>query len=58
MRDRLDNIAHVVNMELYNHLLWFVCGLYMITATLLNGGFENSSLFIHNRASISTHNLI
>ena len=32
---QLQNITHI-NMEAYNHLLWFVCGLYMATATLLN----------------------
>ena len=30
-------IITLVNMEAYNHLLLFVCGLYMATATLLNG---------------------
>ena len=28
----IQNIAHV-NMEAYNHLLWFVCGLHMATAS-------------------------
>ena len=45
VRSRLGNRNTRGNMELCNHLLWFVCGLYVTSATSLNshmytGGLE------------------
>ena len=45
-RDRMEKHKTRDNMDLYSHLLWFAQGLYMPTATLLNGQLFNGGLKI------------
>ena len=44
--DRMENHKTRDNTDSYSHLLWFARGLYMLTATLLNGQLFNGGLKI------------
>ena len=45
-RDKMENYETCENIDSYNHLLRFARGLYMPTATLLNGHLFTGSLKI------------